>query len=544
MCSDTTTATTTRPESNLSPDAIRERHAVAEVSIESGPECTGKVSLADGRHVIGRSSSAHIRISDVTLGLHHAVIDIEPGSVTVTQLSGQAPIRIDGVPVIGTRTAAFPVRLSIGMHEVQIDPASTTESHPAEEVTGRLVAMPNDPGTRILRRGRDRPMTPPADPIVPPTPAVVQRVLSATASIGVACGVAGAGVIAGMLGHTVLALVAALGAVASATTWLVGAMATGKRNGASRRIAEEDRRRFLDDLAVACIGERQRHLVAHPGLGKVIAIAEGLTDVASVRSDVWQRRLVRPTDADTDNEGADVTFRPVIGIGSSRWSPPVVGDLSSDTITDVDCAATIGDVPVPVALASGSVTAISGGRTARDALVRSILCQMAVRHGPADWQLVIVSSAGSRWAWVDGFPHAHTSTGTMLIADPADPDDLATVLMLADGPSGRPTLLVVDDPDLFAMQDGALRWFMQRAKPATLTTIDVGAPRPAMCTAFIEIGSTGAVMTTRLDGTTDDLADAASAIRMSGLSTERGERIARSMAGLVDPEVDGCSAAR
>ena len=83
----------------------------------------------------------------------------------------------------------------------------------------------------------------------------------------------------------------------------------------------------------------------------------------------------------------------MIGMGTIRWSPTLDRDrdVGPDTVTDIDRAATIHDVAIPVALRAGEVTAISGGASERDALLRSIVCQMAVRHGPADWQLVIVS---------------------------------------------------------------------------------------------------------------------------------------------------------
>ena len=123
-----------------------------------------------------------------------------------------------------------------------------------------------------------------------------------------------------------------------------------------------------------------------------------------------------------------------------------------------------------------------------------------------------------------------------MIADGADPDQLATVLSLADGTMPRPTLLVVDDPSLFAVSASALRRFVARVRPATLTTIEAGAPTPALCHAVIEVGSTGVVITTRLDGSAGGVADAASSILMCGLSMERSASIGRSVATLVDPE--------
>ena len=521
------------------------KRVAVEVSIDSGPDCTGCVPLAAGRYVVGRSPAAHLRIEDPQLGLHHAVIAIDKGAVTVTQLSGQAPIRLDGEPVTGTQSVSLPARLSIGMNDLQIAvPGPVAEwADRAARATGDVAAVPNDPWRRIVQRGPDQQIEPARNPITLPLPVEMQRTPPATAVIGAAVAVLGAGAIAVVPGQMMFALFAAFGGLASAATWLVGAGSTWRVNRRSRRAGAIDRQRFLDDLASARLAARQHHLAVHADLGHIIAIAGALAGPLPLRSDVWTRRLAGGGLGDGDRDDR-ATFQPVIGTGTSRWTPTLEGKVSPDSVTDIDSVATINDVPIPLALACGEVVAISGGLTARDALLRSIVCQLAVRHGPADWQLVIVSPDRQKWGWAGWFPHSHTAAGTILIADSADPDQLATVLSLADGTMPRPTLLVVDDPSLLAVSASAVRRFVARVQPAVLTPIEIGAPTPAMCHAAIEVGSTGAVMTTRLDGSAGGFADAASSISMCGLSAERAAAIARSMAKLVDPEMLALSPAR
>ena len=151
---------------------------------------------------------------------------------------------------------------------------------------------------------------------------------------------------------------------------------------------------------------------------------------------------------DGDRDGR-ATFYPVIGTGTSRWTPTFEGEVSPDSVTDIDCVATITDVPIPLALACGEVVAISGGLTERHALLRSIVCQLAVRHGPADWQLVIVSADRQKWGWADWLPHCRSAAGTLLIADRSDAGQFATVLgaVLADRWAVANAASTSDDPD-------------------------------------------------------------------------------------------------
>ncbi len=104
-------------------------------------------------------------------------------------------------------------------------------------------------------------------------------------------------------------------------------------------------------------------------------------------------------------------------------------------------------------------------------------------------------------------------------------------LALVDGE--RPVLLVVDDPSLFAVRTGPLRRFIERAQPATLTCVAAGAPMPAICRGVVVVGSTGQVDIADLS---PDAHDGMGRVVMTGLSQRRATWIARTLAGLIDPE--------
>lgn len=521
--------------------------AVVVVSIDSGPGCSGSILLARGRHVIGRSPAAHIRIADGRLGLHHAVLDVGEESVTVTQLSGQAPIRLDGDPVDGTRVVQLPARLSIGMNELRVALPEYLSDRP--NPTGIVVAAPHESARFVVQRGRDQLRSPfsslPSSPrdalLTLPAPVEVLRTPPTAALVGVVLGVLVVAIAAGLFGQSSVALPGMFGVVAALVAWTVGSVPTWQCNRRSLRSGEADRRRFLDELASARHATRDRHTRKHSSLREIIEIADALVGPIPLRSDVWQHRLGRVDQRVSGGIGgsdvgqAPAVFRPVIGRGNIRWTPELDGEVCRDSVAHVDCAATIDDVGIPFDLVCGEVVAITGGLE-RDALARSIVCQMAVHHGPADWQLVVVSGDRTKWEWAQWLPHVRTLAGTVLIVDPDDAEELDVALILAGSPGVRPVLLMVDDPALLAVSASPLCRFVERVHPATLVTIEAGTPLPAVCVAVIEIGSTGAVMTTRLDGSTDETGEVASSISMSGLSMECAAGIALPLAKLIDPE--------
>lgn len=81
----------------------------------TGPDAGGTHRLGVGRHLVGRAHTATVRCDDPALQPHHALLEVRAdGALTLTQLTGRAPVLVDGAPLTGSTTALASVRLAVG----------------------------------------------------------------------------------------------------------------------------------------------------------------------------------------------------------------------------------------------------------------------------------------------------------------------------------------------------------------------------------------------------------------------------------------------
>lgn len=67
------------------------------VTCETGPAAGRATVLGVGRHIVGRSPTAAVRIADPAVEAHQAVLELRPdGSVAFTQVTGRVPCRREG----------------------------------------------------------------------------------------------------------------------------------------------------------------------------------------------------------------------------------------------------------------------------------------------------------------------------------------------------------------------------------------------------------------------------------------------------------------
>ncbi|MCP9275477.1 type VII secretion protein EccCa [Mycolicibacterium arenosum] len=185
----------------------------------------------------------------------------------------------------------------------------------------------------------------------------------------------------------------------------VGSLAYGLRN--DNRSAELDagRRRYLrylDDVAAKALetatAQHRRARFSHPDPAALWALVGGPR--------MWERG---PGDPD---------FGVVrIGIGRQPLATPVLApELSTHDVPDpvtadalrrlLEDTAEVADMPVTVDLAADPVIAVAGERETARALVRSVVCQLAVFHGPASLAIsaVVDRASAGEWDWLKWLP--------------------------------------------------------------------------------------------------------------------------------------------
>jgi S-DNA-T family DNA segregation ATPase FtsK/SpoIIIE len=187
---------------------------------------------------------------------------------------------------------------------------------------------------------------------------------------------------------------------------VVGTLAYGSRG--TNRTAEinENRReylRYIDTLDVAVTGsaeEQHRSLHwSHPAPESLWTLVGG--------SRMWERG---PEDPDFCHVRVGIGEQPLC----TRLVAPELGpDDESDPVTSAAVCGLIrhrsmvNDLPIAVAIRGPSAITVDGDTVAARALLRAMVCQLAVLHSPEDVQIaaVLEPAAEADWEWLKWLPH-------------------------------------------------------------------------------------------------------------------------------------------
>jgi S-DNA-T family DNA segregation ATPase FtsK/SpoIIIE len=329
---------------------------------------------------------------------------------------------------------------------------------------------------------------------------------------------------------------------------LTPAMGIGNAIDAKRRGRRSDRgeaerfRRELGEfrtrLASLADDDRRRMRAAYPDP------AEVMRRVALPSTTLWERRPGHPD-----------FLRLRAGVGGVPWSPPVAQAGPGTEPPDELAAALaeselLDDAPVPVALAAGGVVGVVGDRGAALAVARSLLCQAAALHGPADLPVMILSSAAAApaWDWAKWLPHTRDAggVGRMLSHDPELSARLVEAHLRPAGgrdradrsePAPGPTVLVVvDDESLTEGRKAPTRSLLRgEGGPVAGVVIASTVDRlPAVCTTVIEMTDPDG----RADLTLPQQGRRIAGFLAAGMADDAARDCARSLARFEDPELD------
>ncbi len=205
---------------------------------------------------------------------------------------------------------------------------------------------------------------------------------------------------------------------------------------------------------------------------------------------------------------------------------------------DADGAAAV----VTADLSAERAVAIAGSEHFRSALARTLVIEATTLHGPADVDLVVLTSPDrlADWDWAKWLPHLR------LDGVPAIWSERRDISRWADGAGGRAvlattpwisshlTIAIIDDPGLWNRRDSPLRALVSNP-PDDLRLIalcDDAAQAPAICTTVVSETATDRA---RLQSfaRSDDGGDLRPALAEASVAA----RVARALAPLADVDL-------
>ncbi|HWB34743.1 MAG TPA: hypothetical protein VHA75_01835, partial [Rugosimonospora sp.] len=201
---------------------------------------------------------------------------------------------------------------------------------------------------------------------------------------------------------------------------------------ANRRAGKRQRARYHNHLAAVrdqargvATAQRMYVALAHPEPAR-------LWGILTTYERVWERRQSDPD-----------FLRIRVGVGQAHLSTPMQIGTRLDPMTEydwdslqaaqrlVDRMGRVEGQPSVVDVGGSGVVSVLGPRERAEAVVRALLCQVAVLHAPEDVGIAVETSGGD-WDWAKWLPHtiepeAPSDAGVVpLVA--ASPEDLADYL--------------------------------------------------------------------------------------------------------------------
>ena len=483
---------------------------LVDVAVVGGPDCGDWMPLGAGRYVIGRAASATIRVGDHRIEPNHLLLTIRPdGSVSLLQLTGSSPVRVAGVPLDAVGSDLIDATVSMGASTMVLRPHERPQV--PTDASGSLATHPNDPWRRVVWRSPEqRVHWSPDEAVAPEWPDDVARP-PVSGLFGAGVMAVGAGVMAAVMRNPMFAMFASIGVAAALVTFGIARITAHRRASSLRTEYQRASAAFDRSLAQLRTDKHTAHLGDYRTIGA--AVGHGLHGT----TELWQRRCVE-----------ELTCS--IGIGTVRWTPPVSLPtnrlLDPSLVASIEACAQLSDVPAPLTIRPGEVVAFRGERGDAAALARAVIVQLATLVGPADWQLVVVTSDDSAWNWAQWLPHGAAATGAIVRCDGSD---VAEQLDAID--TSRLTLLITDVAHLFATRTGPVRRFFAAGRVAAIALVGEASTVPGVCDRVLTIGAAGsASWVGRSSG--DDAVD----IHAVGVSIETADAVARRLASFVDPE--------
>ena len=483
-----------------------------ELVVLSGLDAGRVFPLPAGRSTLGRDAGNTVVLADASVSRRHCALELDAhGHGTLTDLDSANGTLVDGTTDLALAPGSV---IELGALAVAIRVPTDDDRPHGLDLRRHLGAGGTVEFNRPPRL--DRAPAPPRLEL-PSEPSEAQKPqFSIASTLGP---LVLAVVMVAIMGDPRFALFALLSPFIA-----IGSYVESRRRGT--RKSARDQRQYASDLdqfeqriGEAAALERAQRRDACPDPAEVLRRAS----LPSVR--LWERRPEH-----------DDFLHLCAGLGDVDFNPPV-DDRSHRTpakVTDALEAAGLRAAPVGVELSEGGVVGIVGDRAAALAAARSLVCQAAVHHGPADLAIGVFVDEGREpdWEWAKWLPHTRTADGggeRWLSAQRQRSE--ALLRALAAGAGTGTTLAVLDSDLLVEGRNAPARELLRRgedAPPAAGIVIAGTRDRlPASCTTVIEITSPVG----------DAVLHDGQELLLAGLSLGRARRCARDLARFEDPEL-------
>jgi S-DNA-T family DNA segregation ATPase FtsK/SpoIIIE len=506
------------------------------LAVVAGVDAGHRSSVWPGRTmVIGRDAGCHIVLSGSSVSARHCAVDIDHlGRVIVQDLQSHNGTWIDDEPVREPRILPPGATLRLGAVHLTLSDREPDD----RSVVHELARQHGTSGSVAFNRPPRSAPTPEPPPLKLPAPPREDSSKQPFSWISLLIPVALGSVMALALGP-VYALFMLL-----SPAMMIGNWVEGRRTG--KKVSQAESARFAqgldafrDELTQRQAMATARARVSRPDPSEVLRRASGPSVL------LWERRR---GDADFLQLSA--------GIGSVPWQPKVESSEAERPEQVLDAlaqAGTLDRVPAAVDLADGGVVGIAGNRAAALALARSLVCQAAVHHGPADLRIAVLTDPDetSCWEWTKWLPHTSdldAGGGARLLAGSRDESDALLKGLLDAGRERKarqepdaeantePVLLaVVDAVGLTEGRNSPARAVLRGdAGPVAGIVLASTADRlPAVCSTVIQVvGEFGdANLACPQRGETVD------GLLTSGVSVATARSCALALARFEDPEV-------
>lgn len=429
------------------------------VGIDGGPG-SGAVRNLDAvaNIVVGRSAMADLTIDNSNVSDTHAAVESEgEDSFTLVDLGSTNGTWVDGTSISKPTKIEANSKVRVGsstltLRNVQSDdrPIGVSPNHADER------------GKTLFNRPPRTPLPDePSEIELPDAP--VERRSPTLALMSLIAPLIFAAVMVQVLGRWQYALFALMSPVMAISNWVSGRRRVKREREGDVKTQREAMATLKRQLGESVKNERARRTLLGPDMLEIRRRIE----VPSTR--LWERRL-------TDLDAVHVR----IGVGRIEFEPPTSSGRD-ETPTDVEelvaSFADLDNVELLADLRAGPLGVV-GQESLRNGAARSLVLQLSTHHGPADFQIAVLTTEErlDQWEWAHWLPHNRTpsESSVILAGDAASSFASGIAEAFEDTGNGfassaKPTalspgwLIVVDDVTLLHRRSSAVRKLLERA---------------------------------------------------------------------------------